>query len=63
MNVYDKYRVDTNMVEHGCCHSAAVVFDVPKGEGMYGRDVMILCETASIEGAELIAHALNNIGR
>lgn len=57
----NKYRVDTEMVEHGCCHGACVVYDVPAGDGMYGGTVMILCEARSVEDAERIADALNGV--
>ena len=58
MSISNKYRIDNNYVEHGCCWDSAIVVDCEKGEGMYGHNVALVCECDS-DNANVICAALN----
>ena len=54
----ERYYIDASMVEHGCCWDTAVVRKCKMGDGMYGKDVELVCECDESR-AQVICDALN----
>lgn len=54
----NKYYIDSEMVEHGCCWDTAIVIKCEPGHGMYCKDVALICE-CNDDMAQIICDALN----
>jgi hypothetical protein len=54
----DTFYIDNDRLEHACCWDMAIVKKVPKGQGNFGRDEVLVAECHR-EYADIILAALN----